>query len=229
MISPTAHIEVVALDLDTGGVNFKFNAISLGVCSLPLSVYLEIRYSVTRWMCVPPSRPRAWNSPELQAKDVGENKQPQEHRSSEFKPINLKGIGNIIPMRFTVVLCSTKANYTVISRTDANSVICQPFRGCYSVIWTTFYSFYPFSLSFPVSSFGPFGGLFILPFPLGAKKQVREEIKLNEYWCLLAAWRKSSCDYCLFIPGFGIICVFQLSTLSTSPIIPGKYYATVST
>lgn len=64
--------------------------------------------------------------------------------------------------------------------------------------------------------------------PSGAKKRGREEIKLSEYWCLLAGWWKSSCNY-HFISGFRIICVFQLPMLSTSPIILGKYYITVST
>lgn len=64
--------------------------------------------------------------------------------------------------------------------------------------------------------------------PSRAEKRVRKEIKLNEYRCLVAAWRKSSCNY-HFISGFGIICVFQLPMLSTSPIIPDKDYMTGST
>lgn len=65
-------------------------------------------------------------------------------------------------------------------------------------------------------------------FPLGVGRDMRTEIKLNEYWWLSAALRKSSCNY-QFISGFGIICVFQLSMLSTFPIISDKYYITVLT
>lgn len=58
----------------------------------------------------------------IQTKDTGENKQRWEHRSWKFKPINLKVIGNIIPMRLTVAFCSIKANYPVILEIDANLV-----------------------------------------------------------------------------------------------------------
>lgn len=57
----------------------------------------------------------------MQIEDTGENKQPREHRSWKFKPINLEVMGNIIPVRLMVVLCSIKANYPVISGIDANS------------------------------------------------------------------------------------------------------------
>ena len=134
------------------------------------------------------------------------------------------------PKRLTVVLCSIEANYTVISRIDANSVICQPFRGRYSITGTTFYFFFfliLFLFCFRCPPLGHFVA-YLYFHPSGAKKRGREEIKLSEYWCLLAGWWKSSCNY-HFISGFRIICVFQLPMLSTSPIILGKYYITVST
>lgn len=71
--------------------------------------------------------------------------------------------------------------------------------------------------------FGPFRGLFYTYIRPSIKRGVRKEIKLNEYWCLLAAWWKSSCNY-HFISGLGIICELQLAMLSISPIIPDKDY-----
>ena len=57
----------------------------------------------------------------MQIEDTGEKKQPREHRSWKFKPINLKVTGDITPVRLTVVLGSIKANYPVIPGIDANS------------------------------------------------------------------------------------------------------------
>lgn len=44
----------------------------------------------------------------MQATDTRENKQPLEHRYWKFKPINLKVIENITPVRLTVDVVPSK-------------------------------------------------------------------------------------------------------------------------
>lgn len=42
-LCPIVPIQVAALGIEIGSLNFKFSAVSIKVCLLPLSVYLEIR------------------------------------------------------------------------------------------------------------------------------------------------------------------------------------------
>ena len=55
-----AHTQVISLGLEAGSMNFNF---MLFRHLLPLSAYLENRWSVTRWMCVSSSRSCGWGLP----------------------------------------------------------------------------------------------------------------------------------------------------------------------
>lgn len=128
----------------------------------------------------------------MQAKDTGENKQPLEHRSWKFKPINLKVMENITPVRLTVGVRSIKANYTVIAGIDANSVQSSV---SLLVTWTilcshlSFFSFVSAVLCWAIL------WLIYIFITVSVERRVRKEKKLNKYRCLLASWCKSRCSY----------------------------------